>query len=169
MESIFSIIYIWKYFGMPDSRSNLLSQKWHYWRDNKKYSGLPFVGPRKEERRRKPLSRRSFQFQYCSPRNQSRVRMPRRTENMLPLYCYCITLTSILQIRWGSRGRHRITSNLRLFHLEIPVSFHGEGSLTIYAWRSRTYPYKWPRSILWHHLLAHREIYDFTTFHVDKR
>lgn len=58
-----------------------------------------------KEEKHKPLSRRSFQFQYCSPRNQSRVRMPRRTRNTLPfpLCRCCITLTPIRQIRRGFR------------------------------------------------------------------
>lgn len=66
----------------------------------------------KARSRRKPPSRRSFQFQNCSPRNQSRVRMPRHTRNTLPLPLYCIyccyiTLTPILQIRRGSQTRRR--------------------------------------------------------------
>jgi len=51
------------------------------------------------------------------------------------LFLY-ITLTPILQIRRGFR--HRITSNLRLFHLETSA-LHGKDSLTIYAWRDRIY------------------------------
>lgn len=84
----------------------------------------------KARSRRKPPSRRSFQFQNCSPRNQSRVRMPRHTRNMLPLSLYCcyITLTPILQIRRGSPAppTYKITSNLGLFRLKIPVPFLGE-------------------------------------------
>lgn len=84
----------------------------------------------KARSRRKPPSRRSFQFQNCSPRNQSRVRMPRHTRNMLPLPLYCcyITLTPILQIRRGSPAppTYKITSNLGLFSLKIPVPFLGD-------------------------------------------
>lgn len=83
----------------------------------------------KARSRRKPPSRRSFQFQNCSPRNQSRVRMPRHTRNTLPLPLYCcyITLTPILQIRRGFPApTYKITSNLGLFCLKIPVPHSSE-------------------------------------------